>query len=290
MFNRCQAAVAGALNELGGRTGNMSGHDHDAGLARDLKVWEAVLGRRRLLQWAAYVGLTSVACGSSADDGAGDAAVGTGDGSCPAGTIPEETAGPFPGDGTNGQNALTLNGIVRSDIRSSLAGATGTAAGVSLTLRLVVTDTNCVPLEGYAVYIWHCDREGRYSMYTSGAENENYLRGVQETDADGAVEFSSIFPACYSGRWPHIHFEIYDALAAAISGRNAVATSQIALPEASCDEVFATAGYEASISNLAATSLARDMVFADGATLELPSITGSVAAGYVATLNVTITS
>ncbi|WP_233595700.1 MULTISPECIES: hypothetical protein [Corallococcus] len=39
------------------------------------------------------------------------------------------------GDGSNGANALTLSGIVRSDIRSSIAGLSGTAAGVPLTLN-----------------------------------------------------------------------------------------------------------------------------------------------------------
>jgi len=178
---------------------------------------------------------------------------------------------------------------VRSDIRGSVGTASGTAEGVPLTLRLTIRDAGCMPLESYAVYIWHCDREGRYSMYSAGAENENYLRGVQETDADGVVEFVTIFPACYPGRWPHIHLEVYSGLAAATSGANAVATSQLALPKSDCDVVFASTGYQASVNSLAALSLATDLVFRDGATLETPLVTGSVAAGYVATLAVTIT-
>jgi protocatechuate 3,4-dioxygenase beta subunit len=268
----------------------MSKHDHDAGLARDLEVWTARVGRRRLLGWLGYAGL--LACGGKGATAANsttssDGSTGASDGSC-VGVIPEETAGPYPGDGTNGANALTLSGIVRSDIRSSVAGASGVATGVPLTLRMVIKDESCQPLDGYAVYIWHCDQAGRYSMYTAGAENENYLRGVQETDADGAVVFTTIFPACYSGRWPHIHFEIYNALAAATGGRNAVATSQLAMPEAQCDDVFATTGYEASVRNLSQISLASDMVFSDGVTLELPTISGSADAGYVATIQVTI--
>ena len=265
------------------------GGPFDRGLAEDLQVWKQVLGRRRLLQWAAYTaGL--VACGGSSaekDDGTQTTAS---EGSC-GGVIPEETAGPYPGDGTNnnGTNALTLDGIVRSDVRTSVGPASGTAQGVPLTVRLTIRDAGCTPLEGYAVYIWHCDREGRYSMYSATAENENYCRGVQEADADGVVEFVTIFPACYPGRWPHIHFEIYSGLAAATSGRNAVATSQLALPKSDCDVVFASSGYQASVANLAALSLATDMVFRDGATLETPVVTGSVAAGYVATLAVTIT-
>ena len=57
--------------------------------------------------------------------------------------------------------------------------------------------------------MWHCDRLGRYSLYGAGVTNQNYLRGTQEADASGNVTFTSIFPGCYSGRWPHIHFEVY---------------------------------------------------------------------------------
>jgi len=72
------------------------------------------------------------------------------------------------------------------------------------------------PLAGAAVYLWHCDIEGRYSMYDIA--EENYLRGVQESDNDGKFRFTSIFPAAYSGRWPHIHFEVYQDLKTATSG------------------------------------------------------------------------
>jgi protocatechuate 3,4-dioxygenase beta subunit len=136
------------------------------------------------------------------------------------------------------------------------------------------------------VYIWHCDQQGLYSMYSSGAEDENYLRGVQEADDDGWVSFTSVFPACYSGRWPHIHFEIYESLAAAGNASNKLKTSQLALPEDACDEVFATSGYEASIGNLSRITLGTDMVFRDGVTLELATISGDVESGYVATLDV----
>jgi protocatechuate 3,4-dioxygenase beta subunit len=246
-----------------------------------------MLGRRRLLQWAAYTaGL--VACGAGEDE-TESTQNGSGDGSC-RDVIPPETAGPYPGDGTNanGTNALTLEGIQRSDIRASVAGATGTAAGVQLDVRLTIRDANCTPLSGYAVYIWHCDREGRYSMYSPGAENENYCRGVQETDEEGVVQFTTIFPACYPGRWPHIHFEVYSGVAAATSGRNAVATSQLALPESNCDEVFTVAGYEPSVGNLAALTLKTDGVFRDGAELQTATVTGGVSEGYLATLSVTI--
>jgi protocatechuate 3,4-dioxygenase beta subunit len=205
-------------------------------------------------------------------------------------TIPGETAGPYPGDGTNGANALTLDGIVRSDIRSSIGSASGVAEGVLLTVRLRIVDASasCAPLAGHAVYLWHCDRSGNYSMYSSAIAQENYLRGVQETDADGYVTFTTIFPACYSGRWPHIHFEVYSDLASATNGQNKVAVSQMAMPEATCTTVFAESGYAASVANLRQVSLASDNVFSDGAELQLPTITGRVSEGYTAALQVAI--
>jgi protocatechuate 3,4-dioxygenase beta subunit len=268
--------------------------NHHHGLSHDLRVLQARLNRRRWLEWAACLGASALGCsgdgGSAAggDGGAGldDAGNLASDGTCT--TIPDETGGPYPGDGTNGPNALTLNGIVRSDIRSSIATATGTAGGVTLTVELRLMDNGCVPLPGFAVYIWHCDREGRYSMYSAGAENENYLRGVQVADDAGVVTFTTVFPACYTGRWPHIHFEIYESVEAASTGANAVKTSQLALPESACDEVFATSGYEASVTNLSGITLATDNVFRDGVDLQVPSITGDVDAGYAVRLDVAV--
>lgn len=205
----------------------------------------------------------------------------------PIGRIPEETAGPFPGDGTNGPNALTESGIVRSDIRRSVASGSATADGVPLTIELTIVDADTgKALPGAAVYLWHCDRLGRYSLYASGLGNENYLRGVQAADTNGLLRFTSIFPGAYSGRWPHIHFHVFDSAAQATTGRNARVTSQIALPETVCEQVYAVSGYESSARNLAQSSLSSDMVFRDGVDLELAAVTGSNSAGYVARLTV----
>ena len=136
--------------------------------------------------------------------------------------------------------------------------------------------------------MWHCDRPGRYSLYSSGVTNQNYLRGVQAADASGRVSFTTIFPGCYSGRWPHIHFEVFPSVSAATSVGNKVATSQIALPKDTCDAVYATAGYESSVRNLAQVSLATDNVFSDGSALELATVTGSAAGGYTASLTVAV--
>ena len=197
--------------------------------------------------------------------------------------IPKETAGPYPGDGSNGPNVLEASGVVRQDMTSSFGPSSTKADGVPLTVTLTLLDNanGCVPLAGAAVYAWHCDREGRYSMYSSGVEDQNYLRGVQIADSAGRVSFTSVFPACYSGRWPHIHFEVYPDQAGITDASNAIATSQVALPEDVCNKVYAQAGYEQSVSNLSEISLDSDNVFGDdGGASQLGTVTGDVAGGY----------
>ena len=101
------------------------------------------------------------------------------------------------------------------------------ADGVPLTIDLTLLDTtkNCAAGTGMAIYVWHCDRAGNYSLYSQDAAEQNYLRGVQVADANGRVSFTSIFPACYPGRWPHIHFEIYPSLEDATSATKVIRSS-----------------------------------------------------------------
>ena len=82
---------------------------------------------------------------------------------------------------------LDKAGVVRSDIRPSFAGLSGLASGVPLTVTLQLVDlqNGCAPAAGLAVYVWHCDAAARYSLYNRGATDQNYLRGVQESDANG---------------------------------------------------------------------------------------------------------
>jgi protocatechuate 3,4-dioxygenase beta subunit len=102
----------------------------------------------------------------------------------PTAEVPSETAGPFPGDGSNGPDVLGESGIVRHDIRRSFGSSRTLARGVPLRVNLTVTDASegYKPLSGAAVYVWHCDRLGRYSMYSVGVADENYLRGIVKTD------------------------------------------------------------------------------------------------------------
>ncbi|GAA3914631.1 intradiol ring-cleavage dioxygenase [Actinoplanes auranticolor] len=263
---------------------------HDQGLQFDLRT----MSRRRLLAAFGGVGALALVGGTAACDSAAEPASTAGATSTAAtGSVTEvesETAGPFPADGSNGPNVRTESGIVRQDIRTSFGELSGTAEGVPLEFSLIVTDLNGKALTGAAVYAWHCDRDGNYSLYSTGVTDQNYLRGIQETDATGTATFTSIFPACYTGRWPHIHFEVYSSLADATSGNGPIVkTSQIALPEDVSDAVYATAAYSRSVAAMSRVSLATDNVFGDdSAVTELATVTGSVADGYVATLTIAI--
>jgi protocatechuate 3,4-dioxygenase beta subunit len=258
-------------------------HDHDLGLAHDLP---RLISRRRALGLLAggLGAVAATACGAS-DGGSGGT---TGAAKSSTGTIPEETAGPFPGDGSNGPNALTESGVVRRDITKSFGDASGRANGVPATIEMTLLDVGAggTPLAGAAVYVWHCDREGRYSMYDEEIAAENYLRGVQESSRRGRVVFDSVFPAAYSGRWPHVHFEVYESLDAATAARSKLHTSQIALPQDACDAVYATSGYEGSVATMEQTSLESDMVFSDGYRSQLASWSGSPGDGIALKLNV----
>ncbi|MGR0319553.1 hypothetical protein [Agromyces sp. ZXT2-3] len=131
------------------------------------------------------------------------------------------------------------------------------------------------------------DRDGGYSLYSPGLDDVNYLRGVQATDDSGTVQFTSISPACYTGRWPHIHFEVYSDVANAVASGPIVKTSQIALPEEVNALVYATSGYEQSVRNASQVSLASDNVFGDdGGIHQIASMSGSVSSGYSAALTI----
>jgi protocatechuate 3,4-dioxygenase beta subunit len=204
-----------------------------------------------------------------------------------------EPTGPANAGGSAGfddsTSLLSRSGIVRSDIRRGFGTATGAAQGVPLTLKLRLTSANSgKAIAGQAVYLWHCDRDGDYSLYAPALTGQNYLRGVQASDEAGWVSFTSIFPGAYAGRWPHVHFEVYPSVATATGGAGKLHTSQLALPADVCDKVYATAGYAESRKNLSRSNLATDNVFAAGRSLEMAAVTGDVTRGFVATRTVGI--
>jgi protocatechuate 3,4-dioxygenase beta subunit len=208
-------------------------------------------------------------------------------GTCP--TPPEETAGPFPADGTNdngdGEEANVLDDaeVVRSNITASLDG-TGVQPGVPLVLDITVMDAanGCVPLPGAAVYVWHANRDGAYSVYDVGMNpghaGDSYLRGVQIADANGKLSFTTILPGRYSGRASHIHFAVFRD--GTFSER--LLTSQMAFDDDQADAFYAAAdGYSRSIGG---NHNAEDNIFSDGVDEQLLTITGDVTSGLTGTI------
>lgn len=114
-------------------------------------------------------------------------------------------------------------------------------SGLPMRLLFRVVDTDCEPVVGAQVLIWHTQRTGVYSGETpSGAfcygndpdaENHLYFRGYQTTDDDGIVAFDTCFPGWYSSRVPHIHLQV-------LVGDQLYVTSQVALDDDVCNAIY----------------------------------------------------
>jgi protocatechuate 3,4-dioxygenase beta subunit len=271
-------------------------HDDHGGLVRDRT---ALLDRRRALALLGGASLAGVlaACSSSGSSSTGSttstaAAAGSsttvgGAAASTTGATPTETQGPYPADGSNGPNLLTDGAIVRQDITSSIGDSSGTAEGIASTVTLsLVSAADGSPLAGAALYLWHCTASGQYSIYE--IEDENYLRGVQVADDDGQLTFTTVFPGCYSGRWPHAHFEVFESVDQADAGSAAILISQLALPREACEVVYADERYGSSASNLDRLSLESDNIFSDGYDQQLATVTGTNGDGYAITLTVAL--
>lgn len=268
-------------------------HPEDGDFAKD---FSHLIRRRSVLGLIGLAGAGGAATWlmTGGPGGAETNVVGTGADGTACVKIPTETSGPFPGDGTNRLNGETVNvltesGILRQDIRPSFAGLTPVADGIQVELELKIVDVSnaCAPLAGHAVYVWHCDAAGGYSIY--GLPEANYLRGMQVTDSNGTVRFTTIFPGCYEGRWPHIHFEVFASPEAAVSGDNSLLIAQLAFSEADCQAAYADPRYEASRGPLSRISLASDMVFRDNSPEQLIQ-QAAVMSGGVARVTVPVLS
>ena len=96
-------------------------------------------------------------------------------------------------------------------------------------------------------------------------------------------------PACYSGRWPHIHYEVYPTLADATAASNLLATSQLALTEDASAAVYAgDRATPRAPRTWRRVSLATDNVFRDGAELETPTIRAASTDGYTIAMTAAI--
>ena len=174
--------------------------------------------------------------------------------------IPEETAGPYPLDLSGSEQ------FFRTDVTEG-------KEGLPMTLIMAIVDVNsdCAPLAGARVDLWHCDALGVYSGYQQpgvDASSETFCRGIQLADANGQVTFQTIFPGWYPGRITHVHFQVF------LEG-GLEATSQIGFPQEVTDAVYAREPYAIKGPNTSVASIDQDMVFSDGSQYQMASITGN---------------
>lgn len=272
---------------------------HDHGLSRDLAL---IIARRRMLQLTGVAATSALlsACGFGPPGHSEPNRTATAADGSTCIKDPVETNGPYPADGSNARNGQTLNvltqsGIARSDLRTSFAGMTAMAEGAQFDIVLTLIDVAnaCVPLANHVIYVWHCDAGGKYSLYD--LEDRNYLRGIGVTDAAGKVKFTTVFPGCYAGRWPHIHFEVFANLEAATGAKNSLLTSQLAMPGEIAKSLYAANPlYKASVANLEGIPLKSDNVFADNTTEQVaamtPHMAGDGVSGFQAQVTIGITT
>lgn len=132
---------------------------------------------------------------------ASDASYVFGDSTCVI-LSPEAVVGPY----------YVLGELVRADI-------TEEEPGVEVVTDIQLIDVaTCEPLGGGWADIWAANSTGVYpGVQVSGngnvadASNLNNtaLRGLQQADDDGVVQFTTIFPGHYQGRTTHIHVAVH---------------------------------------------------------------------------------
>ena len=176
---------------------------------------------------------------------------------------PTETVGPYP----------SLVDLFRSDIRE---GKSGTL--LTLTIRVVNTASGCAAVPNANVEIWHVDAAGDYSQYGTQT-TQTFLRGIQTTNGNGEVTFTTIYPGWYQGRATHIHVEV-------TMGGRSVKVTQVAFPETINNAVHTSGVYASRGSN--PISNLSDGIFADSLSSEIVTPTGGVNSGYAATFQVAI--
>ena len=221
----------------------------------------------------AGIGAALAGCSSPASPTTSGSSGGSGTSATGCVTTASETAGPYP----DRLGMISNAAFYRRDITE---GRSGTPLSVVLTI--VSVGKGCAPVANATVEVWQCDAAGDYSEYSQPGFNgtgQTFLRGLQTTDANGQVTFTTIYPGWYAGRATHIHIEVF------VNGAS-VKTTQMAFPESTSASVYTTGVYAARGQN--PTSNAADNVFSDGTSTELAAMAGSAATGYTATLRIGI--
>lgn len=214
----------------------------------------------------AAVAMAAAACGPSPVGPSGSGASGE-TATTPASTngvcavTPSETIGPYP----------SRTDMFRSDIRENRQGTT-----LTLTVNVVNVNAGCAAVSGADVEIWQCDAVGDYSQYGSQT-SATFLRGIQTTNANGDVVFTTIYPGWYQGRATHIHVEV-------VMGGRSIKVTQIAFPDEVSNAVHRTGVYAARGINPISTQA--DGIFADSHAAELVIPVGEPTTGYAATFQV----
>lgn len=151
---------------------------------------------------------------------------------------PELTAGPY-----------YITSPQRADITEG-------RPGLPLKLAIeVVKVSDCTPLDGVSVEIWHCDAAGYYSGYSQATvrapfdtlvsvianakdghippvDSDTFMRGGQVTDASGMVTFQTVFPGWYDPRVTHIHVKVSQ-------GDQSFLTTQLYFDDALISDIYA---------------------------------------------------
>jgi protocatechuate 3,4-dioxygenase beta subunit len=237
------------------------------------------LHRRELLAvLGAGVGAALTGCGSSPTaptTTTSTSSSGGGTSSAACAVTPSETEGPYP----DRIGMISNQAYYRRDVTEGTPGL-----ALTLTLTIVNVNSACSRVSNASVEIWQCDAAGNYSEYSQPGFNgtgQTFLRGVQTTDGNGQVTFTTIYPGWYAGRATHIHVDVF------MNGSLAK-TTQIAFPETISAAVYATGVYASHGQNT--TTNARDNVFSDGTDYEMATLSGDTSSGYTATLTIGISN
>ncbi|KAK5659526.1 hypothetical protein OQA88_728 [Cercophora sp. LCS_1] len=171
--------------------------------------------------------------------------------------VPETVIGPYYVSGE----------LIRTDITSSQRGVP-----VHLDIQFLDLAT-CTGIPSLLIDIWHANSSGIYSGVSAtgqGGLDSTHGRGVQETDADGVVQFDTLFPGHYTGRATHVHvMATADATVLpneTFTGGTARHIGQMYFDDALREEVEALEPY--SLNSQDVTTNAEDMLAPDEATEE----------------------